>query len=92
MFLNLNGIFPCVPQRIRIPCGVIALEEDGFTDGRAILQAIIDRGNELCIFSSTEGLYTYAMAVQGCSQLTTSCWPNFVERGVMCQLPRQYYG
>ena len=95
MFRNLNGIFACVPQRRYsvIPCGVVVLEEDSFTDGRAILQAIIDRGKEVHIFSSTEGVYTYAMAMQGCSQLTTSCWSNFVKRGshVTCKL-RQYCG
>jgi hypothetical protein len=37
IFLNLNGIFPCVPLGMRIPCGVVALEEDGFSGGHAIL-------------------------------------------------------
>ena len=89
VFLNLNGIFPCVPPETRIPCGVIALEEDAFSGGRVFLQAI-DRGNNFRIFSSTENLYTYGMAVRGCSRLTTTCWPTYVERGITCQLPRQY--
>ena len=89
VFLNLNGIFPCVPSETRIPCGVISLEEDGFSNGRVLLQAI-DRGNAFRIFSSTRNLYTYGMAVQGCPQLTTSCWPTFVERAVTCQLPRKF--
>ena len=84
MFLNLNGIFACVPQRRYsvIPCGVVALEEDSFTDGRAILQAIIDRGKKLHIFSSTEGVYIrnghagllstqYLMLVQLCEKRFT---------------------
>ena len=91
VFLNLNGIFPCVPPETRIPCGFVSLEEDAFSGGRVFLQAI-DRGNNFPIFSSTENLYTYGMAIQACPQLTSSCWPNWVERGVTCQLPRQYCG
>ena len=91
VFLNLNGIFPCVPPETRIPCGVVALEEDAFSGGQVFIQAM-DRGNNFRIFSSTENIYTYGMAVQGCSQLTTSCWPTHVERGITCQLPRQYCG
>ena len=91
VFLNLNGIFPCVPPETRIPCGVVALEEDAFSGGQVFLQAI-DRGNSFRIFSSSQNLYTYGMAVQGCPQLTTSCWPTHVERGITCQLPRQYCG
>ena len=89
---NLNGIFPCVPPETRVPCGVVSMEEDTFSGGQVILQAI-DRGNNFQIFSSTEPyLYTYVMAVQGCPQLTNSCWPNWVERRVTCQLPWQYCG
>ena len=91
VFLNLNRIFPCVPPETRIPCGFVALEEDAFNGGRVFLQAI-DRGNDFRIFSTTVNLYTYGIAIQGCSQLTTSCWPTWLERGVTCQLPRQYCG
>ena len=91
IFLNLNGIFPCVPPGARIPCGIVALEEDAFNSGQVFIQAV-DRGNSFRIFSSSQNLYTYGMAVQGCSQLTTSCWPNHVEKGITCQLPRQYCG
>ena len=91
IFLNLNGIFPCVPLETRIPCGVVAMEEDAFNSGQVFIQAI-DRGNSFRIFSSSQNLYTYGMAVQGCSQLTTSCWPTHVEKGITCQLPRQYCG
>ena len=91
IFLNLNGIFPCVPSGARIPCGIVALEEDAFNGAHVFIQAI-DRGNHFRIFSSSQNFYTYGMAVQGCSQLTTSCWPNYVEKGITCQLPRQYCG
>ena len=93
IFLNLNGIFPCVPPETRIPCGIVALEEDAFSGGQVFIQAI-DRGNNFRIFSSLQNLYTYGIAVtrQGCSQLTTSCWPSYVEKGITCQLPRQYCG
>ena len=57
VFLNLNGIFPCVPPETRVPCGVVSMEEDAFSGGQVILQAI-DRGNNFQIFSSTE-LYFY---------------------------------
>lgn len=33
IFLNLNGIFPCMPPETWIPCGVVALEEDAFSGG-----------------------------------------------------------
>ena len=91
VFLNLNGIFPCVPPHTRIPCSFVALEEDAFNGGHVFLQAI-DQGNDFRIFSTTVNLYTYGIAIQGCSQLTTSCWPTWLERGVTCQLPRQYCG
>ena len=91
VFLNLNGIFPCVPPGARIPCGVVAMEEDAFNSGQVFIQAI-DGGNHFRIFSSSQNFYTYGIAVQGCSQLTTSCWPKHVEKGITCQLPRQYCG
>ena len=91
VFLNLNGIFPCIPPGKHIPCGYTSLEEDSFNGGRVFLQAI-DSGNHLRIFSSTETFYTYGMTIQGCPQLTSSCWPTWLEKGVTCQLPRQCCG
>jgi hypothetical protein len=91
IFLNLNGIFPCVPPATHIPCGIVALEEDGFNGGQVFIQAV-DRGNDFHIFSSSQNLFTYGIAVQGCPQLTTSCWPTYLEKGITCQLPRQYCG
>lgn len=91
VFLNLNGIFPCAPERRRIPCGFVALEEDAFSNSQIFLQAM-DRGNNFDIFSSTENFYTYGIAIRGCPQLNTSCWRSYTEKGVACQLPRQYCG
>ena len=89
VFLNLNGIFPCVPPATNIPCGVVSMEEDAFNSGQVFLQAI-DRGNQFLIFSSE--VFTFGIAVQGCSQLNTSCWPSWANKGVTCQLPQQYCG
>ena len=94
VFLNIEGIFPCInhlsPEAL-VPCGVLALEEDGFVGGQVFIQAM-DRGSHFRIFSTSREFYTYGIAVKGCSQLTTSCWPHLVEKGITCQLPRQYCG
>ena len=89
VFLNLNGIFPCVPPATYIPCGVVSMEEDAFNGGQVFLQAI-DRGNQFLIFNSA--VFTFGIAVKGCSQLNPSCWPTWVQKGVTCQLPRQNCG
>lgn len=93
IFLNLNGIFPCVPSGVHIPCGLVTMEEDGFFGGRYFVQAA-DSGNHIQIFGFTEPdfVFTYGLAVQGCSQLTADCWPSYADKGVTCQLPRQYCG
>ena len=93
VFLNLNGIFPCIPRATRyLPCGLVSVEEDGsFFGGRSKLQTA-DRGNNIKVFSSTEQLYTHGLAIEGCPQLTSSCWPTNADVGVTYQLPRQYCG
>jgi hypothetical protein len=75
---NRSHTYFGVPPAIHIPCGIVALEEDGFNGGQVFIQ-VIDRGNNFQIFSSSENLYTYGIAVQGCPQLTSSCWPTYVE-------------
>ena len=91
VFLNLNGVFMCVPPATNIPCGIVLTDTDGFFGGRSILQTA-DAGNNIRIFSSTEDIHTYGLAIEGCPQLNPTCWPDYADIGITCQLPRQYCG
>lgn len=88
LFFNLEAIFPCIPSDLRYAhCTLFTTEEDGFHFGVPIIQAA-DRGNNFRIFSTSESILTYAIAVQGCPQLNETCLPAWQEQAVVCQLPR----
>ena len=65
VFFNLDSIFPCVPPATNIPCGIVLTDTDGFFSGHSILQTA-DAGNHIRIFSSTEDIRTYGLAIEGC--------------------------
>ena len=92
-FINLDGVFPCISGRAwpdtPPPCSRFTYEEDGFNGGRAISQAG-DMGNNFRIFSSTEDIPTYGLAVSGCN--TNDCFPAWYAIHVVCLLPRETCG
>ena len=88
-FINLEAVFPClVPLTDYYPiCRVYTDEDDGFRRGRDIIDAA-DIGNDLQIFSTTESILTYGVAIQNCPILNTDCWSHFTSLAVVCLLPR----
>ena len=92
LFFNIAGIWPCLQPVVGtyIPmCHLLSAEEDGFRDGKVIIPTG-DRGTALRIFSSTQTLPTFGIAVQDCPQLTPACLHNGIDIVVSCQLPRQH--
>ena len=92
IFINIEGVFPCTSglddQRIlKGPsCKLFTNEEDGFNDGRTIIE-LGDAGNvELAVFGSNVGLY--GLAFSGCQVLTGKCLPLYFQSEIVCMLPR----
>ena len=89
VFLNLEKLFPCASMVTPI-CSMFTLEEDGFRNGKAIIEAE-DSGNNFRVFSSTENIRTYGFAFQGCGELNgrNGCMPTYFEISITCQLSRK---
>ena len=65
LFFNIPGIFPCLqsaPHGLHLPCFIATADEDGFTNGRALLQAV----DLFDVFSPRT--ITFGLAFQNCSQ------------------------
>ena len=92
VFLNLEKLFPCASMETPI-CSMFTLEEDGFNNGKAIIEAE-DIGNNFRVFSSTENIKTYGFAFQGCGELNgrNGCMPTYFEISITCQLSRKACG
>ena len=88
LFLNIQAIFPCTN---RVTCGRVTYEEDGFNRGRPFLEAG-DGGNNFRVFSSTQDIKTYGIAVEGCPELNQQCWPSYYQTEIFCLLPRERCG
>ena len=86
LFLNLDELFPCAGPIMPL-CSRSTYEEDGFLQGKAILQAS-DIGNDFTVFGS--GIFTFGIAIQGCSVLNgiNGCLPSFFATTIVCLLPR----
>ena len=93
LFFNIEAIFPCINNSSSYfpMCGRLTLEEDGFFNGRSFIEAG-DGGNHFRIFSTTENIKTYGIAVEGCPELNTTCWPGYAGISVFCLLPRDLCG
>ena len=89
IFINIGGVFPCVaPLTDYYPiCSIFSDEEDGFRNGMTLLSSS-DLGNNLRVFSTTDNIQTYGIAVQDCPELNTTCFPTHVSIQVACYLPR----
>ena len=88
-FINLEAVFPCLaPLTNYYPiCRVYTDEDDGFRNGRDLIDTG-DIGNDLRVFSTTEAILTYGVAVQGCDTLHRGCWSDWTSIAVVCLLPR----
>ena len=89
IFINLEGVFPClVSLSDYYPiCRVFTAEEDGFRNGRALIDAG-DIGNHFRVFNSSSNILTYGIAIQECPEFTISCFPTHHSLSVVCYLPR----
>lgn len=88
--INIQKIFPCLgSQPTLMPtCFRTTGEEDGFHGRRSFLQ-IGDKDN-MNMFHQRG--YVYALAIKGCSRLTRSCFPCYMETTITCLLPRSTCG
>ena len=89
VFINLEGVFPCLENITNYNpiCHVFTEEEDGFRSGKALINTG-DFGNNLRIFSSSRDIPTYGLAIQGCPEFSTTCFPIYHSFSVVCYLPR----
>ena len=89
LFINLKAVYPCVTSYTHISCKLFTSEDDGFRGGKAIFEAS-DNGANFQIFGGTT-IITYAFAVEGCAQLTSSCTnipPDYaMDLTLVCLLP-----
>ena len=69
ILIHVEAVYPCATQYYHISCKLLPSEDDDFRRGKAILEAM-DNGGNLGVFRGT----TYAFALQGCSQINTTCW------------------
>ena len=83
IFIHLEAVYPCVSNYHRISCKLLPNEDDGFRRGRAIFEAMDT--TSFGIFSGT----TYAFALEGCSQITTTCYTSGYDYEfiLMCLVP-----
>ena len=92
LFFNLVVAFPCLNALSSYPpiCKVFTFDDDGFHNGRAIIEAS-DTGNNLSIFNGTvKGVFGFGFS--GCPEFTEDCYPRFAEYIVACYLPRNICG
>lgn len=88
-FVNLEAVFPCLaPLTDYYPiCRVYTDEDDGFRRGRDLIDTA-DTGNDIRVFSTTDTILTYGVAIQNCPILNTDCWSHYTSLSVVCLLPR----
>lgn len=88
-FINLEGAIPCLaPLTDYFPiCRVYTDEDDGFRGGRDVIDTA-DIGNDIRVFSNTNEILTYGVAIQNCPTLTTACWSAYTSLAVVCLVPR----
>ena len=86
IFINIRELFPCFSSSVGGPiCTIFTLEDDGFRKGKPWVQ-LADIGNDVRVFSQSENIPTYGLAVQGCPELTEECMPTKQEIKVVCLL------
>ena len=90
IFVNVREVFSCYKESSasgeRAPiCTIFTLEDDGFRKGKSWLQ-LGEIGNDVRVFSSSENIPTYGLAVQDCPELNEECLPTKMEIKVVCFL------
>lgn len=82
IFVHVEAVYPCATRHQEISCKLLPQEDDDFRGGRAIFEAM-DTG--FGIFSGA----TYAFALEGCSQISTSCYASGLTYTfiLMCLVP-----
>ena len=91
-FVNMNGVYPCLAGPTgNVPiCKLFTYEEDGFRNGRAVIDAA-DGGNNFAIFGGNN-LATFGFAISGCATMNNACFPVSTEYSIVCLLPRSRCG
>ena len=89
VFINLEGVFPCLAPLIDYHpiCRIFTDEEDNFRGGRALIECG-DLGNDIQVFSSSNDILTYGVAIQRCPEFSASCISSYHSFTVACYLPR----
>ena len=90
--INMVEAFPCINSLSSyLPvCKVFTYEDDGFRNGRAIIEAS-DSGNGFRVFNGTiKGVFAFGYT--NCSELTLDCFPRYVDYAISCYLPRSVCG
>ena len=89
IFINVEGVFPCIQSLSGyLPiCSTYTEEDDGFRGGKALLSSA-DIGNQFRIFSSSDDILSYGVAIQDCPEFTNECFPSYHSFTIICYLPR----
>ena len=89
IFVNIEEVFPCTAEieNYTPVCSKATREEDGFMKGRSIIE-LGDMGNDVKVFG--DGISTYGLAIQDCSELNSDCLPKYYNTEVVCFLPRAH--
>ena len=89
IFINLEGVFPCLAPLIDYHpiCRAFTDEQDSFGDGRALIECG-DIGNHIQVFSYSNNILTYGIAIQQCPEFNAACFPDYFSFTVACYLPR----
>ena len=84
LFVNLEGVFPCLvgtPEYHPV-CKLFTYEEDGFRNGRAVIDAA-DIGNNFNVFTGGNRA-TFGFAFTGCPTFTNDCFPTSTQQLQHC--------
>ena len=94
--INMAEAFPCIQSLpfdigYNPACQVFAFDNDGFSGGRAIIEAS-DAGNVFghVFTGAVKGVFTFGLS--GCPELNRDCFPVYTEYLISCYLPRDMCG
>ena len=86
IFVNIQGIFPCLSREAAPICKIFTYEDDGFRNGHTIIEG----GDGSIDFGDAFGnnIPTFAFAFSGCPTMSNDCFPTYWECSIVCLLPR----
>ena len=91
--INMAEAFPCIQllPGYNPACQVLAFDNDGFSGGRAIIEAS-DAGNVFghVFTGAVKGVFAFGLS--GCPELDCDCFPVYTEYLISCFLPRDICG